>query len=68
MIDMDDEQDLDFVQMIIDLMKSTCDAIESARMSEDFMQVVDESLGQIPNIESDLQSPAENHANTSNSS
>jgi len=63
-----EEKDTEFAQMIIDLMKSTCDAIESARLSEDFMQALDESLGEIPNIESDSRASAENNGNSSNSS
>lgn len=64
----EEQTDLDFAQKILDLVKETCSAIDSAFMSEDFVKQVDESFGEIPNIAGDSHTPAENHVNASNSS
>ena len=64
----EEKDDLDFAQKILDLVKDTCSAIDSALMSEDFVTQIDESFGEIPNIAGEHSSPSENHANTSNSS
>lgn len=57
----------DFAEMIEKIIAETATAIDSALMSDEFLKGVDQSLGQIPNIMG-VQTPTEQHANTSDTS
>jgi len=57
----------DFAELIENLVAEASAAIDSALMSDEFLQAVDQSLVQIPNTMGE-QPPTEQHANTSDTS
>lgn len=59
--------DNNFAEMIMQMLAETELAIDSARMSDDFLKAVDESLSQIPNIMG-MQMPMEQNVNTPDAS
>ena len=56
-----------FAEMIMQMLAEAELAIDSARMSDDFLAAVDESLSQIPNIMG-MQMPMEQNVNTPDAS
>lgn len=59
--------DNNFAEMIMQMLAETELAIDSARMSDDFLKAADESLSQIPNIMG-MQMPMEQNVNTPDAS
>jgi DNA invertase Pin-like site-specific DNA recombinase len=56
-----------FAEMIMQMLAEAELAIDSARMSDDFLAAADESLSQIPNIMG-MQMPMEQNVNTPDAS
>ena len=59
--------DNNFAEMIMQMLAEAELAIDSARMSDDFLAAADESLNQIPNIMG-MQMPMEQNVNTPDAS
>jgi DNA invertase Pin-like site-specific DNA recombinase len=59
--------DNNFAEMIMQMLAEAELAIDSARMSDDFLAAADESLSQIPNIMG-MQMPMEQNVNTPDAS
>ena len=64
---MNNNIDNNFAEMIMQMLAEAELAIDSARMSDDFLAAADESLSQIPNIMG-IQMPMEQNVNTPDAS